>query len=218
MLSPSLENEASMQQAALRQFVVSGQHQPQIYGLQWGDPRRDRHLQEVVEHALIPYVPSSGGTIVETGAGGGRWSRELIGRAARLILVDGEPLFEQAIRRHTDCRSVEFVVSLDGTFPTIADASVDFVFSFDTFVHFHNELFDRYLTSIGRILTPGGFLTLHYAHYYPDLPDHNADHFNYRRDEDVADVLAQHQLRLTGAQIDFKMGWGSKLVVAKKGW
>ena len=179
MLSPSIENEMSAQQAALQQFVVSGQHHQQVYGLQWGDPRQDRHLQDVVEQALVPFVPSSDGTIVEIGAGGGRWSRELIGRAARLILVDGEPLFEQAIQRHSDCRGVEFVVSPDGALPAIADASVDFVFSFDTFVHFHNELFDRYVASIGRILKPGGFLTLHYARFFADLPDHNANHFNY---------------------------------------
>ncbi len=218
MLGPSIENEVSVQQEALQQFVESGQHQQHIYGLQWGDPRQDRHLRDVVEQAIDPYVTSSNGTILEIGAGGGRWSRELIGRVARLILVDGEPLFEQAIRRHSDCRKIEFVVSPDGALPTIADASVDFVFTFDTFVHFHNDLFDRYVASIGRILKPGGFLTLHYAHHYTDLPDHNADHFNYRDDEAVADLLAQHQLRLTGRHLDFKMGWGSKLVVAKKGW
>ena len=58
MLSPSLENEASMQQAALRQFVVSGQHQPQIYGLQWGDPRRRRSKGSGVVDETIKGVRS----------------------------------------------------------------------------------------------------------------------------------------------------------------
>ena len=218
MLSPSIEDEFARQQAELHQFVESGQHQQQIYGLQWGDPRRDPHLQQVVEQAIDPYVTSRDGIVVEIGAGGGRWSRELISRSAQLILVDGEPMFEQAIRRHSDCRNVEFVVSPDGALPTIADASVDFVFSFDTFVHFHNDLFARYVASIGRILKQGGYLTLHFAREYAELAEHNANHFNYWRDEDVTDLLAGHQLRLTGRHLDFKMGWGSKLVVAKKGW
>ncbi len=218
MLSSSIEHEVSRQQAELHQYVTSGQHQQGIYGLQWGDPRRHPHLQEVVERAIDPYLASGDLTVLEIGAGGGRWSRELVGRSARLILVDGEPMFEQAIRRHSDCRNVEFVVSPDGALPTIADASVDFAFSFDTFVHFHNDLFARYVASIGRILKPGGYLTLHFAREYPELADHNSTHFNYQQDEDVADLLAHHQLRLTGRQIDFKMGWGSKLVVAKKDW
>ena len=89
MSQSAIEHEVSRQQAELHEFVASGQHQQGIYGLQWGDPRRDSHLQEVIDRAIDPYLASSDGTVMEIGAGGGRWSRELIGRSARLILVDG---------------------------------------------------------------------------------------------------------------------------------
>ena len=216
MTDLSIEQEVCRQRAALQQFVISGQHKETIYGLQWGDPRRDPHLREVVERAIYPYLPSGEGIIVELGAGGGRWSRELVTRSARLILVDAEPLFEEAVYQHMDCRNAEFIVSADGTLPMIGDGSVDFVFSFDTFVHFHNDLFTRYIASIGRILKPSGFLTLHFAHEYAELEERMPSRFNYRRDEEIAELLGQQQLRLTDVQIDFKQGWGSKLVVAQK--
>lgn len=126
------------------------------------------------------------------------------------------PLFQEAVRQHMDCRNAEFIVSADGTLPGIADGSVDFVFAFDAFVHFHNDLFTRYIESIGRILKPRAFLTLHFAHEYAELAERMPNHFNYRRDEEIAALLGQQQLRLTNVQIDFKKGWGSKLVVAQK--
>src|SRR5437667_436346 len=124
-----LNDEVARQQAALKRFVASEQYRQSVYGMEWGDPRRSSQLAEVVQRFLLPYAHAAG-TVLEIGAGGGRWSRELIGRVAKLFLVDGVAEFEIAIRHICDCAGVSFLVSEDGRLPSIPDATVDFVFSF----------------------------------------------------------------------------------------
>lgn len=208
-----VNSEVLRQQAALKQFVASAKFRQETYGIVWGDPRQSPHLQEVVQKFLLPFaVPDS--VAVEIGAGGGRWSRELIGRAGKLILVDGVAEFEIAIRHQLDCTGVVFLVSPDGRLPAIADASVDFVFSFDTFVHFDAGLFDAYVDSIGRILKPGGHFVLHYARYFQAC-QFNPECFQYRKDDEVAQLLCRCRLSPVD-ELEFPVGYGSKLVVARK--
>jgi SAM-dependent methyltransferase len=107
-------------------------------------------------------------------------------------------------------------VSQDGNLPEIPDSSVDWVWSFDTFVHFHPELFDRYLREIARVLRPGGpgckggLLHLHYAVAWPGL-EHNADCFQYRQPEQVADLAYTLGLHRTGRRVEYRSGFGSLL-------
>lgn len=49
------------------------------------------------------------------------------------------------------------------SFPTIADASVDFVFSFDSLVHAEGDVMQRYICELGRILTRDGVAFLHHS-------------------------------------------------------
>jgi SAM-dependent methyltransferase len=47
----------------------------------------------------------------------------------------------------------------------LPDDSVDFVFSFDSFVHIDREIVDAYLGEIGRILKPGGKGFIHHSNF-----------------------------------------------------
>jgi SAM-dependent methyltransferase len=208
-----METEATRQQNALRQFVASGQYLHRTYGLEWGDPRLVPELSEVLHRFLLPYATPEA-TVVEIGAGGGRWSREINGRAGWLILVDGAPEFEKAIRRHLDCSEVLFLVSPDGALPQLPSNRVDLVFSFDTFVHFDRPLFDRYVETVGRILRPGGRFVLHHACRYPECPS-DPQCFQYREEAEVDALLHRHQMHPLQS-VAFRCGLGSRLVLARK--
>ena len=208
-----MATEADRQQAALREFVRSGGPAERVYGLEWGDPRRDPVQAEVLRRFLLPFL-SPPGTVLEIGAGGGRWTRELAGRAARLVLVDGVPEFEAAIRHHLPDIEAAFLVAPDGRLPAVPDGSVDFAFSFDTFVHFHEELFDAYVETVGRVLKPGGHLVLHHARHYPGCA-YGPDCFRYRDEAAVAAVLGRNRLHeIAGHPIP--CGLGSRVVLARR--
>lgn len=104
------------------------------------------------------------------------------------------------------CENVRFIVS-DGKLP-IPSGSVDYVFSFDTFVHFERELFDAYLSEIARVLKPGGVLHLHYA-----VPlGERSERFCYRDPLEVDGQLMRIGFGAPKRRKLFKEGWGAVLV------
>ena len=116
-----------------------------------------------VDEVLLTSVPP-GGTVLEIGPGGGRWSDILVPRAAHAILVDVTPKALELCRtRLAGADDVAFVLSRGSDLPGVADASVDVVWSFDVFVHVAPVDQAGYLAEIARVLRPGGSAVIHHA-------------------------------------------------------
>ena len=121
--------------------------------------------QALVDEVLLPTIPP-GGTVVEIGPGGGRWSVLLAARHERLVLVDvaQRPLDLVAERlREEGAENVEYVLTDGSTIAGVGDASVDAVWSFDVFVHVAPPDQAGYLGEIARVLRPGGVAAIHHA-------------------------------------------------------
>jgi hypothetical protein len=135
---------------------------PPIYGMAWGDPEQVPPLRFIRDRYLLPYV-HPGHTAVEIGPGGGRWTRYLVG-FGRLYLVDFHPEIlaetQRTFRRHSH---LIYIVNHGHDFPAIPPASVDFVFSFGTFVHLELPLIAAYLAAMKGILKPGANAVLQYS-------------------------------------------------------
>ena len=149
------------------------------YGDHWGDPtltglryrwHRLRHgrtqpgdLGKVVKRHLRPYVtPNS--VVMEIGPGGGRFTQFLVD-AREVVLVDLNKQFfrylRKRFRRHKT--KLRFYQTSGYELEDIDDGSIDFVFSFGTFVHIDAEGIDEYLGEIARVLRPGGTSSIQYA-------------------------------------------------------
>ena len=149
------------------------------YGDHWGDPtlsslqyrwrrlRRGREtpgdLSKVVRRYLEPHVTPDA-TVMEIGPGGGRWTQFLIG-ARDVILVELNAQFFPYLRRRfrKQRRKLRFYETSGFELNGIEDGSVDFAFSFGTFVHIEAEGIDEYLGEITRVLRSGGTTTIQYA-------------------------------------------------------
>ncbi|HET8758886.1 MAG TPA: class I SAM-dependent methyltransferase [Solirubrobacteraceae bacterium] len=149
------------------------------YGDHWGDPslsglryllhrlrpgtRSIGNLSKVVRDHLEPYVrPDS--VVLEIGAGGGRWTQYLIA-ARKVVVAELNPAFfgylRKRFKRHEE--KLRFYETSGYELDGIDRESIDFVFSFGTFVHIDPEGIDAYLGEIHRVLRPGGNATLQYA-------------------------------------------------------
>ena len=119
--------------------------------------------RSLIDDVLIPTIPA-GGSVLEIGAGGGRWSEILAARAERTILVDVTPtVLELCRRRLGNGPGVDYVLSHGSDLPGVGDRSVDAVWSFDVFVHVAPVDQASYLGEIGRVLRPGGVAAIHHA-------------------------------------------------------
>src|ERR1022692_347615 len=161
----------------LNRHLLAGDKFP--YGLQWGDPhvegiryywnrcftarRSSGHLCRVVSNYIRPYV-NKGSIALEIGFGGGRWTEFLLA-ASEIVLVELDPEFFVYVSKRFPEHLSRFRFyqtsgyELDG----VEGSSIDSAFSFGTFLHIEISGIEGYLTSLERVLRPGGTAVLHHS-------------------------------------------------------
>ena len=117
---------------------------------------------ETILPRIKDWLPT--GTIVEIGPGYGRWTHYLKDYCERLIIVDRAAECIEACRsRFTNEPKITGFVNQGGSLEMIPDQSVDFVFSFDVFVHIKREVVEEYLGEFRRVLKIGGKGFIHHS-------------------------------------------------------
>ena len=133
------------------------------YGEQWGDPEKVEKLSFVIKKYISPYInPES--VVLEIGPGGGRFTKYLLD-AKKIILVDlCSEFFPYLSARFKDssCK-FQFYQTKGYELEGVDSYSIDFLFSFGTFVHIEPEDIYKYLKSIQRVLKSKGVLVIQYA-------------------------------------------------------
>lgn len=115
---------------------------------------------------IFPRITASlpADAILELGCGFGRWTDFLRKRCRRLIVIDLSKLcIEHCRQRFCDSDHIEYHLTSGDSLAMIADASVDFVFSFDSLVHADTAVVEAYISQFRRILKPGGHVFLHHS-------------------------------------------------------
>lgn len=119
--------------------------------------------QALIDDVLLAWVPD-GVSVLEIGPGAGRWSEVLQPRARRLVLVDVSPRpLELCRERFAAAENVEYVLSAGNDLPSVADGSIEAIWSFDVFVHVAPLDQAGYLKECARVLAPGGLAIVHHA-------------------------------------------------------
>ncbi|MEA2719971.1 MAG: hypothetical protein QOJ39_1835 [Candidatus Eremiobacteraeota bacterium] len=141
------------------------------FGDRWGEPESFAPLLDVRRRFIEPYfVP--GGTVVEIGSGGGRWTQYL--RAAgRLIVVEYNPESFDYLRARFPGLAFTPYHTSGYEMHGVADASADFVFTFDVFVHIEPDGIQAYLHEIERVLRPGATAVVHYGDVRKEIAREN---------------------------------------------
>jgi len=120
-------------------------------------------LSYVVKAYIKPHVTSDS-TVMEIGPGGGRWTKYLL-HARTIVLVELNPIFFDYLNDRFPAVKEKFryYQTAGDELNGIESATVDFVFTFGTFVHLEPEVIQSYLHHIERVLRSGGIATLQYA-------------------------------------------------------
>ena len=114
----------------------------------------------IVERFLQPYI--GGGTVVEVGPGGGRWTELLSDRASRVCVLDVAETPLRVCRDRFAQRSTISYVRGDGRTIPFREGSIDAVWSYDVFVHINPADAQSYVSEIGRILRDEAYAVIHH--------------------------------------------------------
>ncbi len=136
--------------------------QPGHYGDHWGDPEKEQNLRAIVARFITPFI-QPGHTALEIGSGGGRWTQYLLA-FSRLYSVElNVQSFHYLLQRFGARPNLSFCNTNGTDFPGIPAQSIDYVFSYDVFVHLEPELIFSYLTNLRALLKPTSNVFIHYA-------------------------------------------------------
>lgn len=144
-----------------------------IYGLEWGDPEMNPPLNYVKSHFLLPYLNSET-TLIEIGPGGGRWTRYML-HVKNIYAVDYHQELLHELSKNFSKSNIHFILNHGDDFPQIPEKSIDFVFSFGTFVHLEIEVIHSYLKNLKPLLKPTAIVVIQYADKTKPLGKSNHD-------------------------------------------
>ena len=118
------------------------------------------------------FVPAD--TILEIACGYGRWTQFLKDLCRKLIVIDlSDKCLNKCKQRFAHCSHISYFANDGKSLDMAADASVDFVFSFDSLVHADHTVIEAYLAQLPRVLKMEGAAFLHHSNLgeYPRYRD-----------------------------------------------
>jgi SAM-dependent methyltransferase len=182
-----------------------------LYGLEWGDPEVVEPLQFIRDRYLLPYViPEK--CAVEIGPGGGRWTRYMLG-FRKLYVVDYYQEMLTELGRNFVAPNLTFVKNNGTDFPGINDRSVDYLFSFGTFVHLDMQLIAEYLSNMRRILKPDANIVIQYSDKTKVMGQIN-DNFSDNTPEKMRSLVLAARYKI--CEEDLTSMWHSSVIRFRK--
>jgi ubiquinone/menaquinone biosynthesis C-methylase UbiE len=116
--------------------------------------------------AILPRIQDClpANTILEIAPGFGRWTDFLREHCERMFVVDfAEKCIDACRERFGADPRISYYVNDGRSLSMLPDGSVDFVFSFDAFVHIGRRGVEAYLSELGRKLKVGGRGFIHHS-------------------------------------------------------
>ncbi|HEY1503104.1 MAG TPA: class I SAM-dependent methyltransferase [Stellaceae bacterium] len=159
--------------------------------------------QSLVDAFIAPHIDANA-AVLEIAPGHGRWTPYLAMTARRYIGVDmNSSCIAYCRKRFTRFSNAAFYSNDGRSLPMVFRESINYIWSFDSFVHIDRATTDRYMAAFARILVHGGRACIH----HPGHPDATQRTRAWRSDvttESFAALATRHGLHLL-AQTD---SWG----------
>jgi len=117
----------------------------------------------VVQYLIEPYVGARAHAL-EIAPGHGRWTESLVTLCSQVTVVDLSPACIAYCRqRFAGSSNITYHVNDGSSLPMVPKDTIDFVWSYDAFVHMPPHAIKRYFAEFARVLKRGGHCIVHHA-------------------------------------------------------
>ena len=135
-------------------------------GEEWSEPwgTSDAQWNGTIFPRIRDWLPT--GTILEIAPGFGRWTHFLKDYCDELWAVDkSSECIEACRQRFASAPHVRCYLNDGRSLSMIRDSSIDFIFSFDSFVHTNRDVVEAYVRELGTKLKVGGKGFIHHSNF-----------------------------------------------------
>ena len=140
----------------------SWEHAGDEWSEAWGSP--EAQWNATLFPRIRNFLPSD--AILEIAPGYGRWTEFLRHHCKRLVGVDlNSNCIDGCRSRFEAYPNLTFHQNDGCSLASVPDASIDFVFSFDSLVHVEADTLDGYLSQFRRIMRPDAVAFLHHSNF-----------------------------------------------------
>ena len=104
-------------------------------------------------------------TVLEIAPGHGRWTEIILKRSDNVILVDLNPKCIEFCKKkfgNLKNKNINYFANNGKDLSFIEDNSIDFIWSYDSFVHMKKDVIEAYLKEFSRILKNNGKAIIHH--------------------------------------------------------
>jgi ubiquinone/menaquinone biosynthesis C-methylase UbiE len=122
----------------------------------------DAWKRSLFEEFMARYITNTS-HVLEIGPGHGRWTKLYVDSVGHVSLVDLSPsCIEHCKNVFNSFGHVDYFVNNGTTLKVIGDETMDFIWSYDVFVHIERQEFKSYMSEFARILKHGGIAVIHH--------------------------------------------------------
>ncbi len=122
----------------------------------------EKWKQSLIETFITPNVKKQT-TVLNIAPGHGRSTKHII-NSKELILVDlNKNCIEYCKKIFSKNKNIKYYVNDGKTLPFIKNNSIDFIWSYDSFVHMRKEVINSYFREFSRILKKQGKAIIHHS-------------------------------------------------------
>ena len=141
-------------------------------------------------------------TILEIGPGGGRWTSILKEISNNLILADISPkCLDICKERFADSEHIKYNL-IENDLSFIEDSSIDYIWSYDVFVHINPSIIKKYVEEFQRILKPNGIAIIHHSGKYADYNNPKEGWRAFFGKDEFLKLINDNSLKMSEQNID----------------
>ncbi len=131
----------------------------------------EKWKSSIINEMMLKYI-KKGSTVLEIGPGAGRWTEILQPISSRLLIADiAEKCLAICKERFKEKDNIEYYRVEEDMLSFIPEDAIEFIWSYDVFVHINATDTEKYLIDFKRIMKPGSYAVIHHADKYSSMKE-----------------------------------------------